>query len=227
MWLKELAHSNLDEKVFITTLTKKMAEELNEYLVENGIKSQYLHSSVKTLERVKILENIQKGVIDVIVGVNLLREGLDIPEVSLVMILDADKEGFLRNETSLIQTIGRAARNIHGKVILFADIITDSIKNAVEKTKYRRQIQIKYNIDNNITPKTTKKIASNNFLVDKVDPKTSFDFDEEKIKKMNDKQFIKFSKKIEKEMLLAAKKTNFLKADKLKEKLEYIERLRN
>lgn len=217
----------INEKVFITTLTKKMAEELNEYLVENGIKSQYLHSSVKTLERVKILENIQKGVIDVIVGVNLLREGLDIPEVSLVMILDADKEGFLRNETSLIQTIGRAARNIHGKVILFADIITDSIKNAVEKTKYRRQIQMKYNIDNNITPKTTKKIASNNFLVDKVDPKTSFDFDEEKIKKMNDKQFIKFSKKIEKEMLLAAKKTNFLKADKLKEKLEYIERLRN
>ena len=111
--------------MFITTLTKKMAEELNDFLVENGVKSQFLHSSVKTLDRVKILENIQKGVIDVIVGVNLLREGLDIPEVSLVMILDADKEGFLRNETSLIQTIGRAARNIHGKVILFADIFVN------------------------------------------------------------------------------------------------------
>ena len=164
----------VDERVFITTLTKKMAEELNDFLVENGVKSQFLHSSVKTLDRVKILENIQKGVIDVIVGVNLLREGLDIPEVSLVMILDADKEGFLRNETSLIQTIGRAARNIHG---------------------------------------------------DKVDPKVNFDFDEEKIKKMNVKEVKKLKKKVEKEMLLAAKKLNFNKADKFKEKLDYLNKI--
>ena len=215
----------VDERVFITTLTKKMAEELNDFLVENGVKSQFLHSSVKTLDRVKILENIQKGVIDVIVGVNLLREGLDIPEVSLVMILDADKEGFLRNETSLIQTIGRAARNIHGKVILFADILTDSMKNAVEKTNYRRRLQMQYNIEHNITPQTTKKISSENFLVDKVDPKVNFDFDEEKIKKMNVKEVKKLKKKVEKEMLLAAKKLNFNKADKFKEKLDYLNKI--
>ncbi|MBQ2350366.1 MAG: excinuclease ABC subunit UvrB [Cytophagales bacterium] len=214
------------ERVFITTLTKKMAEELNDYLVERGIKSQYLHSSVKTLERVKVLDNIQKGVIDVIVGVNLLREGLDIPEVALVMIVDADKEGFLRNETSLIQTIGRAARNINGRVILFADIMTDSMRMAITTTERRRTIQMQYNKDHNITPKTTRKIAVENFLVHEVNAKTNFNLDEERIKKMTDKQFAKFKKKMEKEMDLAANRLDFLTADKIKQRLEALEVIR-
>ena len=225
--IKEI-HQCIDnnERVFITTLTKKMAEDLNDYLVERGIKSQYLHSSVKTLERVKVLENIQKGVIDVVVGVNLLREGLDVPEVALVMIVDADKEGFLRNETSLIQTIGRAARNINGRVILFADIITDSMKAAIAATERRRTIQIQYNKDHNITPKTTRKISSENFLVHEVNAKTSFYIDEERIKKMSDKQFAKFKKKMEREMDLAANKLDFLTAEKIKQRLEELIRIR-
>ncbi len=212
----------LNERVFITTLTKKMAEELNVYLVDKGIKSQYLHSSVKTLDRVKILENLEKGVIDVVVGVNLLREGIDIPEVSLVIILDADKEGFLRNVTSLIQTIGRAARNVHGRVILYGDIITDSMRIAIDETNRRRNIQMKYNEENNIIPKSTKKIAKANLLTDKMDEKINFDFDEVDIKNMSKKQINKLSRKIKKEMHTAAKNLNFIKADKLKEKLEYI-----
>ena len=212
----------LNERVFITTLTKKMAEELNEYLVNKGIKSQYLHSSVKTLERVKILENLEKGIIDVVVGVNLLREGIDIPEVSLVIILDADKEGFLRNVTSLIQTIGRAARNVHGRVILYADLITDSMKIAISETNRRRNIQLKYNEENNITPKSTKKIAKVNLLTEKMDEKVNFDIDENRLKKMSKKQINTMIRKIKKEMHSAAKNLNFLKADKLKEKLEFV-----
>jgi excinuclease ABC subunit B len=145
------------DRVLATTLTKKMAEDLSEYLKEKKIKSHYLHSDVKTIDRIKILTDFRKGKYDCLVGVNLLREGLDLPEVSLVGILDADKEGFLRSETSLIQTIGRAARNVAGRVILYADNITGSIKRAVEETDRRRNKQIEYNKEHNITPKTIVK----------------------------------------------------------------------
>lgn len=149
------------ERTLVTTLTKRMAEDLSDYLEKKGIKVKYLHSDIKTLERIETITELRKGSIDVIVGVNLLREGLDIPEVSLVAILDADKEGFLRNETSLIQTIGRAARNVNGKVVLYADEITGSISRAVKETNRRREIQIKYNKENNITPKTIEKNIKN------------------------------------------------------------------
>ncbi|MDD5098466.1 MAG: excinuclease ABC subunit UvrB, partial [Candidatus Pacebacteria bacterium] len=149
------------ERTLVTTLTKRMAEDLSDYLEKKGIKVKYLHSDIKTLERIETITELRKGLIDVIVGVNLLREGLDIPEVSLVAILDADKEGFLRNETSLVQTIGRAARNVNGKVIMYADNITKSINKAIEETNRRRSIQIKYNEDNGITPKTIEKTIKN------------------------------------------------------------------
>lgn len=153
--IKERAEKN--ERILVTTLTKKMAEDLSEYLKEKKILAEYLHSEVNTIERVKILEGLRKGKFSVLVGVNLLREGLDLPEVSLVAILDADKEGFLRSETSLIQTIGRAARNIHGQVIFYADVITGSMKHALRETERRRKIQIEYNKKHHITPATIKK----------------------------------------------------------------------
>lgn len=144
-------------RTLVTTLTKRMAEELTEYLKEAGIRAEYLHSEVQTLDRVGILDNLRKGEFDVLVGVNLLREGLDLPEVTLVAILDADKEGFLRSEVSLIQTIGRAARNVRGKVILYADNITGSMKRAITETNRRRKRQIKFNEEHHITPKTIEK----------------------------------------------------------------------
>ena len=149
------------ERILVTTLTKKMAEELSNYLLNQGLKVRYLHSEVQSLERVEILRDLRLGEFDILVGVNLLREGLDIPEVSLVAIMDADKEGFLRCETSLIQTIGRSARNANGKVIMYADKITDSMNVAIEETKRRRKIQLEYNKKNNITPKTIKKSIEN------------------------------------------------------------------
>jgi excinuclease ABC subunit B len=147
----------MQERVLVTTLTKRMAEDLTEYLIENGIKAEYMHSEIKTLERIEILRRLRLGKIDTIVGINLLREGLDLPEVSLVAILDADKEGFLRNETALIQTMGRASRNIRGEVILYANNLTKSIKKAVEETNRRREIRLTYNITHNIIPKTIQK----------------------------------------------------------------------
>ena len=153
-----------DQRILVTTLTKKMAEDLTDYLVEMGIRVRYLHSEVDTLQRIEILRDLRLGEFDVLVGINLLREGLDLPEVSLVAILDADKEGFLRSETSLIQTIGRAARNVDGTVLMYADRITDSMKSAISETQRRRQIQLRYNTENNIDPQTIRRRVSDILL---------------------------------------------------------------
>ena len=146
-----------DERVLVTTLTKRMAEELTEYLLDNQVRCNYIHSDVDTLERVKIMDDLRAGLYDVLIGVNLLREGLDLPEVSLVAILDADKEGFLRSHRSLTQTAGRAARNINGRVIMYADSITDSMKRAIDETNRRRELQEKFNKEHGIVPKTIIK----------------------------------------------------------------------
>jgi excinuclease ABC subunit B len=153
-----------DERILVTTLTKRMAEELTKYFHKYGIRCEYIHSDVETLERVRILSDLRNGLFDVLIGVNLLREGLDLPEVSLVAIIDADKEGFLRSERSLTQTAGRAARNINGKVIMYADKITGSMQRTIDQTNYRREKQMKYNKEHNITPKQIVKANSNNAL---------------------------------------------------------------
>ncbi|WNS75054.1 excinuclease ABC subunit UvrB [Bacillus sp. DTU_2020_1000418_1_SI_GHA_SEK_038] len=205
------------ERVLITTLTKKMSEDLTDYLKEIGIKVQYLHSEVKTLERIEVIRDLRLGTYDVLVGINLLREGLDIPEVSLVAILDADKEGFLRSERSLIQTIGRAARNANGHVIMYADKMTNSMELAISETKRRRSIQEEYNQKHGITPQTIQKeirdvIRATIAAEDQEEYKVSA-----KIGKLNKKEREKLIENMEKEMKIEAKALNFERAAELRD----------
>lgn len=208
------------ERVLVTTLTKKMAEDLAEFLKEHKLKSEYLHSNVETLERIRILEDLRRGKLEVLVGVNLLREGLDLPEVSLVAILDADKEGFLRSETSLIQTIGRAARNVRGRVILYADNLTGSLKRAIWETNRRRKKQLEYNKKHQITPKTIeKKIQS---IVDhEIQPQVSQDFKE--LENLED--LSGYLKQREKEMKEAARNLEFEKAAVIRDEISQLRKL--
>ena len=207
-----------NERTLITTLTKRMAEELTEYLLNNNVKCNYIHSDVDTLERVRIMSDLREGEYDVLVGVNLLREGLDLPEVSLVAILDADKEGFLRSETSLIQTIGRAARNSNGHVIMYADVMTDSMRNAIEETNRRREIQEAYNEEHGITPTTIKKAVRDLIAVSKAVAET-----EVKLKKdpesMSKKELKNLISQLEKQMRQAAADLNFEQAAELRDKM--------
>lgn len=210
------------ERVFVTTLTKKMSEDLTDYLKDLGLKVKYLHSDIKTLERTQIIRDLRLGKFDVLVGINLLREGLDVPEVSLVAILDADKEGFLRNERSLIQTIGRAARNEHGAVIMYADTVTDSMQKAIDETKRRRTIQMKYNQDHHITPKTIIKPIQDAISVTK---KTEDSGEKEDNGEFTTKDFAKLNKESQKKMVeelteqmrSAAKRLDFEQAATLRD----------
>lgn len=222
-----------EERVLITTLTKKMAEELDDYLRQAGVRCAYIHSDVDTLDRVQIMEDLRKGLYDVLVGVNLLREGLDLPEVSLVVILDADKEGFLRNEKSLTQTAGRAARHVNGKVIFYADRITQSMQQTMEKTARRRRIQMAYNEQHGITPTAVHKSLDTNpltALLQKEEKtytvKTIYDPVQTAIlADMTDRQVEKLADKTSKEMLAAAKKLDFLEAARLRDELLYLQDL--
>ena len=206
----------LKERVLVTTLTKKMAENLTDYLKEMGIKVRYLHSDIVTLERAEIIRDLRMGVFDVLIGINLLREGLDLPEVSLVAILDADKEGFLRSDTSLIQTIGRAARNANGKVIMYADNITDSMKRAIEETKRRREIQQKYNVEHNITPQTIQKTIKNMIETTKV-AETAAKYTNKQGRKLSPKDKLDLIDKLQQEMQAAAKNLQFELAANLRD----------
>ena len=215
-----------NERILVTTLTKKMAEDLCDYLSNLGIKVRYLHSEITSLERVEILRDLRLGVFDCLIGVNLLREGLDIPEVSLVAIMDADKEGFLRSETSLIQTIGRAARNVCSKVIMYADKITDSMDRAIKETKRRREIQLEYNKIHNITPKTIKKPIENNLLQLVASYRTLEDVVAEEMVENNisKKDLPKLLDKLEKDMKKAASILDFERAAEIRDQ---IKKLRN
>ena len=217
------------DRVLITTLTKKMAEELSTYLSNQGLRVRYLHSEVKSLERVEILRDLRLGEFDILVGVNLLREGLDIPEVSLVAIMDADKEGFLRCETSLIQTIGRSARNVNGRVIMYADKITDSMNVAIEETKRRRALQIEYNKKHNITPKTIKKTIQNNLLSLVQSYRSIEDVVAEQMVELNvqTKDLPKLLDSLEKDMHKAAKLLDFERAIQLRDEIKKIKSLIN
>jgi excinuclease ABC subunit B len=228
----------LGDRVLITTLTKRMAEELDKYLRKLNIKASYIHSEVKTLDRVQILQNLRLGVIDVLVGVNLLREGLDLPEVSLVAIMDADKEGFLRNVRSLIQTIGRAARNDKGKVIMYADKITKSMQTAIDETQRRRKLQTNYNTEHQITPQTIKKskeaiLAQTSISTIKkperfyAEPQDLGLAAEPVVKYMTAKEIDKQIEQTQKAMEKAAKELNFIEAAKLRDEWLALKKMKN
>ncbi len=211
------------ERVLITTLTKRMAEQLTDYLADNGVKVRYLHSDIDTVERVEIIRDLRLGTFDVLVGINLLREGLDIPEVSLVAILDADKEGFLRAERSLIQTIGRAARNINGKAILYADRVTDSMKRALDETDRRRARQITHNTAMGITPRSVSKQVKE--MIDGVySEKSAKDelkklHDAAEVEAMSEKDLGKRIKLLERQMLEHARNLEFERAARVRDQL--------
>ncbi|AWX32363.1 excinuclease ABC subunit UvrB [Methanosphaera sp. BMS] len=201
-----------DQRVLVTSLTKKMAEDLTDYYIKMDIKARYLHSEITTLERTEIIDDLRRGEFDCLIGVNLLREGLDLPEVSLVAILDADKEGFLRSQTSLIQTIGRAARNVDGEVILYADVMTDSVRNAVEITERRRKIQIKYNQDHDIIPRSVVRKLKDKKIKEKMD-------DLQDIDNITSDEVDEMIKELEKQMKQAAKELDFERAAKLRDQI--------
>ena len=205
----------MGERVLVTTLTKKMAEDLSEFLENNGIKVKYIHHTIDTLERMEIIRDLRLGVFDVLVGINLLREGLDIPEVSLVCILDADKEGLLRSETSIVQTVGRAARNAHGRVILYADVMTRSINAAVAETNRRRKIQMEYNERHGIVPQTVIKDIRDVIDISAKDKKG-----EKKQRKLSPKDKEKLIEQLSAEMRSAASKLEFEKAAFLRDKIK-------
>ena len=211
-------------KVLITTLTKRMAEDLTDYMREAGIRVKYLHSDIDTLERAQIIRDMRLDVFDVLVGINLLREGLDIPEITLVAILDADKEGFLRSETSLIQTIGRAARNSEGHVIMYADTITDSMRKAIDETERRRRIQQKYNEEHGITPTTIKKAVRDLIAISKAveNPHAADTKDPES---MDEKELKKLAKELEKKMRQAAAELNFEEAANLRDRMIEVKKM--
>lgn len=206
-----------DQRVLVTTLTKRMAEDLTDYLREAGIKVRYMHSDIDAIERMEIIRSLRLGNFDVLVGINLLREGLDLPEVSLVAILDADKEGFLRSERSLIQTIGRAARNLEGKVIMYADTVTKAMKGALEETNRRREIQIKHNRENGITPETVKKSVREVMRATKAAEEKEVYITKNKIEKMTHKELRTFIKNLEGDMKKAARELDFEKAAELRD----------
>ena len=212
-----------NERVLVTTLTKRMAEDLSEYYTEVGVRCAYLHSEIGALDRMKILRDLRRGEIDVLVGINLLREGLDLPEVSLVAILDADKEGFLRSSGSLIQTLGRAARHLNGRAILYADVYTDSMRRAIDETNRRRAIQEQYNEENNITPQSIIKpidmslvaIAEGDYVTVPLEP-------EDPAEEMTAEQREKFIAALEENMRDAAKKFEFEKAAQLRDRIKVL-----
>ena len=212
---KEVANKN---KVLITTLTKRMAEDLKDYMRELGIRVKYLHSDIDTLERTEIIRDMRLDVFDVLVGINLLREGLDIPEITLIAILDADKEGFLRSETSLIQTIGRAARNSEGHVIMYADTITDSMRRAMEETERRRKLQMEYNIEHGITPQTIKKAVRDLISISKKVAAEELRMEKDP-ESMSKTELEKLIKDVSKQMRKAAAELNFEAAAGLRDKM--------
>lgn len=220
---KEVEKKN---KILVTTLTKRMAEDLTDYMKDVGIRVKYLHSDIDTLERTEIIRDMRLDVFDVLVGINLLREGLDIPEISLVAILDADKEGFLRSETSLIQTIGRAARNSEGHVIMYADSITESMDKAISETNRRREIQEKYNKENGITPTTIKKVVRDLISISKEVDKRINDIEKDP-ESMDKKELKKLMDKVEKKMQKAAAELDFETAIEMREKLAELKLMYN
>ena len=207
-----------NNKVLVTTLTKHMAEDLTDYLKDVGVRVKYLHSDIDTLERAEIIRDMRLDVFDVLVGINLLREGLDIPEITLVAILDADKEGFLRSETSLIQTIGRASRNSEGHVIMYADRITDSMNKAISETERRRAIQQKYNEEHGITPQTIQKAVRELISISKVIAKEELQFEKDP-ESMSREEIEKLLQTIEKKMKKAAAELDFETAAELRDKM--------